>query len=665
MAFASQLPISFLNVKHPCYSYDDLCLADAMYRGGRAFNKIKASLIRRRSADADQAYLNAHLSAAAYFNYAGGIFDGFLTTMFQSPPVITFSLKDGTGDPSMLDYYNNVLTDGLSDVLQGRAKDLMLHGYGLLTLSYPEPGDYPSLGAQKKAGALDARLAYLSPMVVENWYCDPMGRLQWLKTHTTEDISSIPFGEYDQRRHAWTYLTQDAKVTYEAIEDLKKPWQDESKEMATKVSEASNRLGLPVFECCSADRASLFDRIADPALDLWCRETGLNFVLDAQCFGQPWAAVEDMKKLGQKTNEFALWDLGKDGKVGYLVPEGVVFDAQEKNAERKQTNLLASINAEALRLSNRDQHAASGDAKEIDREPVESMLAYFAGKVLRMLDDAVKYGISSRREEDVVAYKISGLDCFSPVATSTKLDNVTKFVQLPGSKTAKEIALANISQTMAVGATPEERARIDSEKEIDEEQLALAAAGQTGNQPQAASSATSNGTSSGADSGASSAASSGNAKADAGPPIRIKTSLKKLDPKRIDPSHDTDPEARQDIADSIKKDGYDEKYPVLVVRMPGMHAKGGDVFKSLDGHHRAGASRQLGLKSIPAYVLDYDDFAKAQALAGVDATQDLSALDKMIELPDGRTYDQVRTENDHTNGKSGAASSAASSGTKS
>jgi len=136
--------------------------------------------------------------------------------------------------------------------------------------------------------------------------------------------------------------------------------------------------------------------------------------------------------------------------------------------------------------------------------------------------------------------------------------------------------------------------------------------------------------------------------------------LKQIDPKRVNPQHSSADEGRQDITANMRKDGYDQSKPILAVEIPGLHAKDGPIYKSLDGHHRTGGAKILGLKKIPAYVIAFADWQRLTAAFPTDPSN-LSQLDKYIRLPDGRTYDQVREANSHTNGPvSSAATSAAS-----
>jgi hypothetical protein len=697
MPFPASYPVKFLLATHPCYSRCNIDIANALYYGGDHFDLYKDKLIYRTSADASTQYRQSKLQVCEYNDYIAGIFDFFVATAFQSPPKIVFYLNDDSVErmvnqvnaqsaklklserqayeqsklaeinamdrdreafaASKLPYYNT-LNDGLSDLLSGRMLDMEVHGYGLIAISYPDvqvPADM--FGTQILNGELDASFRSVSPCEVEGWACDAAGKLQWVKTHRVEPDRTAPFGPCDLEKNTWTFITETEKAVYVATRKVNQfgiPDEWKREDMAAIMGSVTPiAFGLPLIETSLNNRACLMERVKRPAVGLTNRECSWDFALNSQAYGQPWYAGKNPAKGIAKANEFSLWELGEGGTVGYLIPDKVAFDSLKESAERKQQNLFTIISAEALHIGDRDQHAASGAAKASDRAPAENCASFYAAKLKESLSRAVDYVIASRRDTGIVGYRIQGLDDFSPLALSEKIANAQAFAMLQGaSKTAKRIALGNLSQQMAEGATAAEREVIDNE--MDETDLPEDIADQqrddakdaldAGSGP-AASTASSSGPNSGK-------AASSKAAADKKPPMRIKAELKKIDPKRLDPSHDTDPDVRQDIADSIEKDGYDQGKPVLAVELKGMHKDGKSVYKSLDGHHRGAASRKVGLKSIPAYIITYDDWQKAQAALGVDGMQKLSAIDSVIELPDGRTYDQVREDNDHSNGGS-------------
>lgn len=491
--FPSTVPVvSFLNVTNPLYSRFNCDLAEAMYTGGAAFDRLKNLLLDPRVADQTPGYRDSRLAIARYTDWIAGIFDNYVQTAFTNPPKLMFFIDKDADLPEQdaeekLDYYNS-LNDGLEDLAQGRNRDMILHGSGFFTVSFPDAELQPSLGLQKKLGALDAQLCYLSPSEIEDWSYDLLGDIEWVKTHQMQLVRTVAFGPCDTELHTWTYFTQTEKVVYQATKKVGKEW-DEKKDFGKLVQQVSNGLGLPIFECRLADRICLFERVRTAALSVWNFESDWAFALKAQCYGQPWVSsklskTEIFGKGPGSANEFNVWHLGEGGSCGYLLPQGVAFDSIKDAVESGRQSLFTSCNAEALQIGEKDQHAASGEAKQQDRQPAEAIASAYARSLRCSICEAVDYIIAARKDEGVVTYQLLGLDNFNPITVASKIKNVTSYLALPGSPTAKRIALNDLDQTMAVNATPEEREQINEEKEeLDVEPKPIAPPAPQGAEP--------------------------------------------------------------------------------------------------------------------------------------------------------------------------------------
>lgn len=140
--------------------------------------------------------------------------------------------------------------------------------------------------------------------------------------------------------------------------------------------------------------------------------------------------------------------------------------------------------------------------------------------------------------------------------------------------------------------------------------------------------------------------------------IEIRPRLEKINPKKIIAMHGYDASFKDGLAEKIKREGYDSKYPILVVK-----TKIG--YLVLDGHHRGHASKQIGLKSIPAYVIDHRELsALLNARFKGKMPNNMKKFDRFIFVK-GRTYDKYRAKNAHSNNSGTLAGSGTSSGTSS
>ena len=114
--------------------------------------------------------------------------------------------------------------------------------------------------------------------------------------------------------------------------------------------------------------------------------------------------------------------------------------------------------------------------------------------------------------------------------------------------------------------------------------------------------------------------------------------------KKIVGMHDVDEDFKNELADDMIENGYDDDYPVLSVD----YENGTSTL--LDGHHRGHAAKSIGMKRIPALKIKSEDLRPLlDARFGGKMPGNLSDLDKYI-MVDGKPYSKLRATNDHTNG---------------
>lgn len=670
MAWPDALAFKVLKTYNPCYSEANNELALALYEGGDYFNRLKSKLLYSRTQDKNPLYRSSRLQVAEYENHIAGMYDYSRAIAFQAKPRLVFA-----GPEEKLAYYKT-LNDGLQDTLEGRFADMQLYGYALLTASYPAnpiPDAAKNLAQQlKPGGPLDAKICYLCPATITDWKCDELGNLEWVKVYTCEGQRSVEWGKIDNKLHTWTFITKDSKAIYKVLQIKDKELVDE--QLIPRIEESAIKSGLPVFEAALVNRNCVTERIKRAAVGLFNAESNWKFAVASQCFAQAWySGSKEPGEFSQSMGEGIVLFLGPQGQYGYAVPDNVAFDAIKQLVQQETQNLQALINAEFKELGSKDQHAASGAAKEQDKHPAAVSAAAYACKLRAAVCAVVDYIITSRRDTGIVTYHFEGMDDFSPLAISDKIAAVTAYKLISGAApTALKIAQRDLDHAMTPGATPEESTQIDEENAemeapapsaISSSAPAFSQSGAATSSGPGSTAATTTASSTAAKS--SSGASTGKAGApDTGPNITIPAKLKQIDPRRVQPQHDTDKSFVATMKKKIGGEGYNPKYPALLVEVPTLHDDGGSVFKSLDAHHRIEASKELSLKSIPAYVIAFNDWLRLTNAFPFDPKQ-LSGLDSHIELPDGRTYDQVREKNSHTNGSQSAATSMAANSARS
>ena len=669
MVWPATLTIKVLKTQNLCFSAFNNELAAALYEGGDRFDALKPTLLYARQQDANPLYRQSRLQVAEYENHNAGMLDYSRAIAFQAKPRLVFS-----GPAEKLVYYNT-LNDGLQDMLEGRFTDMQLYGYALLTASFPAsplPAAAKNLAQQLvKGGALDARICYLCPPLIEDWKCDDLGNLEWIKVHSVEQTRKDDYGEVDGKLHTWTFITRTEKAVYQKLEEKDKELKDA--ETAPMIGDpAKSPLGIPVFEASLVDRNCIMERIKRALVGLFNTEANRDFALAATCFPQPWyAGPKEPNEFSQKIGENIILFLGVGGQFGYAVPDNTAYDAYAKRAQEKLDNLNTLINSEFKSTQGKDQHAASGVVKQEEKMPAAVAAESYARKLVGATLEAANYIIRVRKDENSVTVHMEGMNNFSPLALSDKIAAVTQYKLIPGAApTALKLAQRDLDHAMTPGATPEESAAIDSENaEMEAPAPSAISSSATANSQSgaAASSGTSSTAAATTPAGGKSAAKSSTPGAGGsgleGDP-KINAPVKTIDSKKIIQLHDVDEKFKNKLKSSIQVSGYDNNFPVLSVDMPSV-GKGASLV--LDGHHRSAAGKELGLK-IPSYQITEDQY-HAILLARFKGVQpdNLSDLDPYIFVTrPGKNkpvpYSQVRTNNDHTNGISGVKSAVNSAG---
>jgi hypothetical protein len=552
-------------------------------------------------------------------------------------------------------------------MLEGRFTDMQLYGYALLTASYPDSQLPAKNLAQQlvRGGPLDAKICYLSPTAVEDWKCDELGNLEWVKVHTIEQTRLNDFGEVDGKLHTWTFISATGKAIYQKLEPKNKELADaDSIPRMGEVVKITQ--GIPCFEASLVDRNCIMERIKRALVGLFNTEANRDFALAATCFPQAWyAGPKEPGEFSQKMGENIVLFLGVGGQFGYAVPDNTAYDAYAKRAAEKLDNLNTLINSEFKSTQGKDQHAASGVVKQEEKQPAAAAAESYARKLAAATLDAVNYIIRSRRNENAVEVHLEGMNNFSPLALAAKIAAVTQYKLIPGaSPTALKIVQRDLDHAMTPGATPEESAAIDSENA----KMEAPAPGVPSDAVDgaAATSGANNDPATPTTAGAVSAAKSSTPGILPGTEekpgdVRVDTKLQKINPADLISQHGVDVNFKSELVDSMKDTGFDPAHPILVA-----DTKLGYIL--LDGHHRGNAAGKAGIKSIPANVVSNEDYISLlHAKFGGARPSSLSDLDPYIYV-NGKPYSEIRDANDHDNksvaiqaqAQSGAVSNAAS-----
>ena len=409
--FPASVEVKDIKKTH-CEYYPELIRRyTAAYEGGHGFKSVAEDLLIKRELEQKNPRLfEMRLQRSDYINRAGGLLDFLKAAVFKSEPMIVT-------EPENEYWFNlNADADGLGTSLPTLLRDALL-SMTVNQRSYLLADFRESVNDPKAAGSADARMRVLDAEIVDDWGRDELGALTWVRLHTVDkvrenesDITSQP----DVEHHKWIYITATEVVTYEATSQKDQPLQD-GDGPARIVSTVTHDFGeLPVFEIKAGRGQWVMDRIFPVVKSLFNRESALTWQLDRQAFSQLVLNLLNASRIKDiMSGESSALLLEPGENAGYITPPNTSFEEQFKDVDRLTKSLYEVVQALALNASaTQTQNARqSAKAKEMDRDPLQTLLQSFAWPILSALNNWIE-AVKAYRN-DRIDIKVIGLDAFT------------------------------------------------------------------------------------------------------------------------------------------------------------------------------------------------------------------------------------------------------------
>ncbi len=633
---------------HPDYDADNIKKFRTFYEQNEDFNEeFKRGLLPKLAGEDEKRYA-ARIARAYKITPEKAMIEFMVATAFagQEPKITcdqnteyweSLNEKCGNGHTKLLSVAFNTL------------RDVYLYHNGYSALAFEDP-------EAKGDKGYNVTIKHLSAPCVNNWGLDTDCKYTWFRTYcqeVTQDPAN-PFEADPGIRHRWTIYTKDCCIVYEAVATAK-----DKKPDAQIVKVAWHDFKRPpIFAVDTSYSVWVMRNIWDNLVALYARRTAGTCAFDDTAYQILYLQLFDEPRYdaaGKALPEMVVRDNASGAMVGRIRADGQREDAKFISPNPAETalqledlkalldSLQMALMATQLEAITKTQNArATATGKLLDARP-NQVIGYLAALLVQammqeLIDALAEYrgkgekpsieGIGPLQEYLALTDK-SGTGAAIP-----GLGNTTSTAPAPGATSGalpsgQSGAAAGSGATPSVATTP--------------------AGGSVAAQNASTGAASAASTAGPATSAATSATTSGGKGPDAGVAVRVDAKRKNIDPMRIDPQHGTDKNFRQELVEKIQSEGYDPDKPVLVYEVPGVHRDGGSIYASLDGHHRAAASRQLKLKKIPAWVVSYADYTKLlNAKFGGVRPNTLSDLDQHIFV-DGQPYTEVREANSHTN----------------
>lgn len=466
------MKVKQLDSKHENYDGKELELNQALYEGGKAFDKIKNDILRYRGLELSnspggQKLRAARLSSAQYEDILAGILDYLGSATLQESVRI-----EASGSEEKTEYYRK-LNIGLNALAQDRILKANLHKGSYIAIYFPEtPAEVQDVDTQRSKGLLDAKLVPIDGTAVYNHEMDEFGNLEWAKVKSCKYIKDPVVGTLGLI-HCWSVITKTTVREYEYLQEIDengtlKPVDPEAE--VTALPERVNRLGvvplvkleLPTY---------IIDRLKPIIISHFNRTASVEYSLDASAYQQGYFKGD--REISQITvSESTFVHLKADEDLAYTGPDTQHLTALAADCERIDRNLFKAIQAGSLRTPSTDQNTSrlSGIARLREHGSIAVLLQGYADSLRVMLGkaiDVVKIGRGDRviGKEDVVKTKVAGADLYDAFSMKDDLDAIEKLlgmenIEVP--KPAKDYITRELVNSFTSKAPPEVRQKIDA-----------------------------------------------------------------------------------------------------------------------------------------------------------------------------------------------------------
>jgi hypothetical protein len=374
--FPASLSTQKLNALHPhvrdnAPAWEEI---ELLYRDGNALRAQASKFISRRPKEPQSVY-SSRLARFTSRPILGAALGWYQSAIYQNNPNIRVLRNGATvqGDTEYSDFLKNCDGAGSEffDFNAGTFQSLLLYGSAwVLTDRVVTDGEYPSLAAQKAAGALDAHLVRYEPGQVINWECDALGNLAWvvIKAERCERAFPGDAKVFDQ----WFYFDREQCALYEAEKGAtgEFAWLVQGYPRPHTLSAAGRvpvrRIALPEG-LWLGNRAHLSARTH---LDL---VNSLDWAIFVGCHPTLW--MKGQYRDDPTRSEVGWLQIPEGGDIGYLEPSGNTYELAMKQVEEVREDLYRQVYLQSQgRSTKATPMVQSGYSKEIDLKPSMDVL---------------------------------------------------------------------------------------------------------------------------------------------------------------------------------------------------------------------------------------------------------------------------------------------------
>ncbi len=383
-----------------------------LYTGGSEIMKpenISRFIVKRTIEKTNHDHYAARIAKAWYINRFSALVDWIVAAVCKNEPrIIATDDKDGFWESL------NKNADGygrnFAQLVRLVARDTLLYRRGYFGIDFPEP-----LGRAADDSS-DARMCWFSALNVRDWQLDDNGNLVMARVDTSRLIRPNTWSQPDKKEFNWTFYTPTECANYQVTRKigLEGPAENELAYLDKKYTKPHDFGVVPIFPVEIERDMWVGDKAKSPAVALWNREAAITFALDQTAYAMLYFTLENEERLSNVVaTEMAALKMRIGEGVGFASPDAQIFDPLFRDGERLKTSLyevLQTLAANALATQTQNARQ-SGDAKEMDMQPMNTLLKSYAWPIRDALERMVDALKKHRGEEDNDV-TIHGLDEF-------------------------------------------------------------------------------------------------------------------------------------------------------------------------------------------------------------------------------------------------------------
>lgn len=427
VAFPGAIDYNTLNQHNSEYDAERMLKHRLLYEGGPEFHdKIDKFLVKRQieknSAGSGGFNGNAHWEArsekAWYIPRGAGLIDWLIAEVFKKD--IRIVCNDGS--EAQKEYWEglNENADGLgtslSTICRRALREVLLYKRGYFAVNFVD-----EFGEAAKEESLEARIRSIPASTVDDWELDGFGKLTMLRTRFNELERTAIWTQPTTQRYCWSFFTDTQIAEYE-ITGVPKDSEPKGEDNANRTKDDQHDFGvIPIFPVRAEREMWVMARIYDCVIALFNREVSVTWALDQMAYALLVLKLEETEVKSIVASELAALKIKPHEDAKFESPSPKLYQPLFEDTTRLKESLYEVIqmlaqNAIATQTQNARQ---SADAKELDQEPMQTLLSSFAWTIKEALVNLVKALQAYRNEEDLDV-KVQGIDEFDATMADLK-----------------------------------------------------------------------------------------------------------------------------------------------------------------------------------------------------------------------------------------------------